>query len=100
MKLNKQILKQIILEELNEMDTPLGKDRLSTADVRSDAVGSAKAQGAQGITSQERGLIKKLNDLLINAAEDTNLASGVVFTRIKQLADELAKQEEQPGEQQ
>ena len=102
MKLSKEKLKQIILEELNEMETQLGKDRLSTADVRSSAVGSAKAQGAQGITSQERGLIKQLSDMLVAGAQESNLLSGTIITKVKQLAAELQKLQKAPaqGEQQ
>jgi len=102
MKLSKEKLKQIISEELNEMEAELGKDRVSTADVRSGASSSAKAQGAQGITSQERGLIKQLSDMLVAGAQESNLLSGTIIARVKQLAAELQKLQKAPaqGEQQ
>ena len=98
MKISKQILKQIILEEMEE----LGADRISATDAKMGGLETGKAQGAQGITSQERGLIKQLSDMLVAGAEETNLGSGTIILKIKQLAAELQKIQKAPaqGEQQ
>ena len=93
MKISKQILKQIILEEMGE----LGKDRLSSADAKMGSLETGKAQSAEGITSQERGLIKQLSDMLVAGAEETNLLSGTIIAKIKQLAAELSKEIKTPS---
>ena len=92
MKISKQKLKQIILEEMGE----LGKDRLSSTDAKMGGVETGKAMGAQGITSQERGLIKQLSDMLVNGAEEANILSGTIIIKIKQLAAELQKIQKAP----
>jgi len=93
MKLSKSKLAQIIREELNSLHedpaTEIGKARASVSQVRSSALDAAAAQAAQGITAQERGLIKQLSDMLVNGAEKTNILSGTIVTKIKQLAAEL-----------
>ena len=98
MKITKTQLKQIIKEEVDA----LGKEKATVSQIRSRATAAAKAQGAQGITAQERGLIKQLSDMLVSGAEETNILSGTVVTRIKQLAAELQKLQKAPaqGEQQ
>jgi hypothetical protein len=98
MKITKTQLKQIIKEEVDA----LGKEKATVSQIRSRAMPAAKAQGAQGITDQERGLIKQLSDMLVSGAEETNILSGTVVTRIKQLAAELQKLQKAPaqGEQQ
>jgi hypothetical protein len=98
MKITKTQLKQIIKEEVDA----LGKEKATVSQIRSRAMAAAKAQGAQGITAQERGLIKQLSDMLVSGAEETNILSGTVVTRIKQLAAELQKLQKAPaqGEQQ
>lgn len=98
MKITKQKLKKIILEEIED----LGKEKATVSQIRQRALDAATAQGAQGITAQERGLIKQLSDMLVSGAEETNILSGTVVTRIKQLAAELQKLQKAPaqGEQQ
>ena len=92
MILTKDKLKQIIREALDEEDqTQLGKATASVSQVRSGALDAATAQGEQGITNQERGLIKQLSDMLVGGAEQTNLLSGSIITKIRQLAAELQK---------
>ena len=92
MKVTKQKLKEIILEELED----LGKEKASVAQARSRALDAASAQGAQGITAHERGLIKQLSDMLVSGAEEANILSGTIITRIKQLAAELQKVQKAP----
>ena len=96
MKITKSILAQIIKEELGrleEMDPSdeFGKATASTSDVRKAGMTAAKEQGEQGITAEERGLIKQLSDMLVGASKETNIVSGTVITKIKALAAELQK---------
>ena len=99
MKISKQILKQIILEELNELenDNEFGQTRMSSTDAKMGGLETGKAQSAEGITSQERGLIKQLSDMLVAGAEETNLLSGTIIVKIKQLAAELSKEIKTPS---
>ena len=102
MKINKDKLKQIIRESLDEMGQPqpeLGKTTASVGQVRADALDAATAQGEKGITSQERGLIKQLSDMLVGSAQEENLLTGTIITRIKQLAAELQKNPPQQPQQ-
>jgi hypothetical protein len=96
MKITKSILAQIIKEELDhieEMESPVefGKAKASTGDVRQAGMAAAKEQGEQGITAQERGIIKQLSDMLVGASKETNILSGTVISKIKHLAAELQK---------
>ena len=98
MKLTKEKLKQIIKEELEsirENPEEFGKAKATAAQVKSGARASAAAQGEKGITNQERGIIKQLVDLLGKSAQNTNLLSGSIMTKIKQLAAELQKAQPQ-----
>lgn len=105
MRLTKEKLKQIIKEELEsirENPEELGKAKATTAQVKSGARAAAAAQGEQGITNDERGVIQQLVGLLGKSAQNTNLLSGTIITKIKQLADELQKvlpQQTQTGAQ-
>ena len=105
MRLTKEKLKQIIKEELEsirENPEELGKAKATAAQVKSGARASAAAQGEQGITNDERGVIQQLVGLLGKSAQNTNLLSGTIITKIKQLADELQKvlpQQTQTGAQ-
>ena len=100
MKINKSTLAQIIKEELEKLSetSPFEKEKLSTSQVRAGALDAASNQGAQGVTAEERGLIKQLSDMLVGGATQTNILSGAVITKIKQLAVELNKViPQQPG---
>ena len=98
MKITKSILAQIIKEELERVEEfntkppiEFGKATASIGDVRYAGTLAAKEQGAQGITAHERGLIKQLSDLLVAGAQETNILSGTVISKIKYLAAELQK---------
>ena len=119
MKINKQVLKKIIKEELENLkenmvdnlkmaaDTDVNRpdktslsSRISTSDVRRDAVDTAKQQVAGGITDEERGLIRNLVKQLSASAGKTNLLSGELSIKIKQLVAALNKVVgDQDGEQ-
>ena len=109
MKITKSILAQIIKEELGRIeeidDVEFGKAQVTTGDVRQAGMAAAKEQGEQGITAQERGIIKQLSDMLVGASKETNILSGTVITKIKHLAAELqkvlptAQPADQPGAQ-
>lgn len=112
MKINKQVLKKIIKEELENLkenpftvddlktaaDTDVNRpdktslsSRVSTSDVRRGAVDTAKQQVAGGITDEERGLIRNLVKQLSASAGKTNLLSGELSIKIKQLVAALNK---------
>ena len=94
MKISKNKLKQIILEEFEtlaedptQLQLPFGGQGQRTAsDDRRDAIGDAAAKAAQGITAQERFAIKKLNDMLVAGATNKNILTGDVVQKIKALA--------------
>ena len=99
MKISKNKLKQIILEEFEtlaedptQLQQPFGtQDRRTAGDDRRDALGDAAAKAAQGITPEERGAIKRLSDMLVSGAAETNILTGNLVTKIRQLAAELQK---------
>ena len=99
MKISKNKLKQIILEEFEtlaedptQLQLPFGtQDRRPAGDDRRDALPDAAAKAAQGITPQERGAIKKLNDMLVAGATNKNILTGDVIQKIKALAVALQK---------
>ena len=100
MKLSKSKLKQIILEEfeaLSESENLNVQGQRTGAEVRRDALGDAAAQGAQGITGQERSIMKQILDLLADGARDGNILSGTIMNKINQLAAELRKVIEEPA---
>ena len=117
MKINKQVLKKIIKEELENLkENPFTVDDLktaadtdvnrpggpgvSTSDVRRDAAATAKQQVAGGITDEERALIRSLVKQLSSGAQKTNLLSGGLTIKIKQLVAALNKVVgDQDGEQ-
>ena len=100
MKITKSDLAQIIKEELsrlnenpNEIKTAkpkqkpvLGKDRTTAGTVTKNAASDARLQAARGITDEERGLIKRLNVMLVNIAGTTNITTGIVMQKIRALA--------------
>ncbi len=100
MKLSKSKLKQIILEEfeaLSESKNVNVQGQRTGADARKDALGDAAAQAVQGITGQERFVMKQILDLLADGARDGNILSGNVMTRIDQLAATLRQLIDEPA---
>ena len=85
MKITKNRLKEIILEELaNEQD-----DKLTTSQARAAAMAAAKGTAAGGIDDKERAIIFTLTKKLQAVARVTNLDSGNIARIITMLNKEL-----------
>ena len=78
-------------KQTEEPPPELGDKTATVGDLRSTAVAGAQETGASGITPKERGLIQQLAKKLTKGAEETNLLSGEVIQKIKQLAAVLDK---------
>lgn len=96
MKITKEQLRQMILEEVEASATPddeqeLGKGKMSTADARKTGMERAKQAGAAGIQPQERDIIDSMQKKLMAAAQEGNIASGTALRIMKRLAHELKK---------
>jgi len=89
MKINKQKLKQIILEEIDTIEE-LETQKVSSSDVRSGAMAAAREQGV-GLTDEERGLIQQLSAMLVAGGKKTNLLSGPLAQKVEQLIAVLQK---------
>jgi len=92
MKINKQKLKQIILEEV---------DKLNTSDLAQQSTDQRKAMRQGGIDDKERAAIATVSQKLAAAAKSGNILSGTLAARLKQLVAEIDKVlgGEQPSQQ-
>tara|TARA_A100001515_G_C4437813_1_gene165933 strand:- start:98 stop:379 length:282 start_codon:yes stop_codon:yes gene_type:complete len=85
MKITKNRLKEIILEELaNEQD-----DKLTTSQAKAAAMAAAKETAASGMDDKERAIIANLTKKLQTAASAKALASGNLARIIAMLNKEL-----------
>ena len=104
MKLTKATLKELIKEELLKEVGDLEVGKTTAADVRRDAAAAAKEQSGSGLTDQERNLIKQVVGLLTQSGGKTDLLSGAIAQKLKQLIPVLQKvageQTEQEGDMQ
>ena len=95
MKITKEKLRQMILEEMETSDVSdekeLGKGRMTAADARKTGMERAKETAASGISSQEREVMANLEKRLMSAAKDGNIVSGRALQLMKLLAKELDK---------
>ena len=86
MKVTKQHLKNLIIEELNEQNKGLNPANYKAQQVRSAAGSQA------GINDQERAILQQVEEKLKQFAQKSNLASGGRVTQLlKQLNTELDK---------
>jgi len=91
MKLTTLELKQIIREELKkvvEVDT-FGK--VGAGEARKAGYEAAKETGKGGVTDQERGIIRKLTQELIQAAKKGNIVQGAALTLARRFSSALEK---------
>jgi hypothetical protein len=96
MKISKEVLKQIIKEEL-------GKDTVSRTDASKDLKQRSRDMISQkGVDNKERGIIQKIEQNLAKLADLTDIKSGNVFAALKRLNAIIEKQiiELEGGEQQ
>ena len=95
MKISKETLKKIILEEL-------GKDTVSRTDASKDLKQRSRDMISQkGVDNKERGIIQKIEQNLAKLADLTDIKSGNVFAVLKRLNGIIEKQitELEGGEQ-
>ena len=99
MKISKEILKQIIKEELEQVD--FGKQRTSRGQASADLKQRSKdMQSQRGVDDKERGIINQIETLLTQLADKTDIKGGAVNSKLKKLYNVL-KQElgEETGEE-
>ena len=82
MKINKQKLKQIILEEVG---------KLSTSDLAQQSTDQRKAMRQGGIDDKERAAIATVSQKLALAAKSGNILGGTLARRLEQLVAEIDK---------
>ena len=93
MKLTTLELKQIIREELKKVVETNGPEftKSTTGETRKSGFEQAKETGKGGITDQERGVIRKVQELLVQGAKMGNILQGNAIRYAKLLAEELDK---------
>tara|TARA_R100000734_G_C3279893_1_gene73772 strand:+ start:227 stop:526 length:300 start_codon:yes stop_codon:yes gene_type:complete len=91
MKISKEMLKQIIKEELEQVD--FGKQRTSRGQASADLKQRSKdMQSQKGVDDRERGIINQIESLLTQLADETDIKGGAVNSKLKKLYNVL-KQE-------
>ena len=86
MKISKETLKKIILEEL-------GKDTVSRTDASKDLKQRSRDMISQkGVDNKERGIIQQIEQNLAKLADLTDIKSGNVFAVLKRLNDIIEAQ--------
>lgn len=84
MKISKEFLKQIIKEELEQVD--FGKKRTSRGQASADLKQRSKdMQSQKGVDDKERGIINQIEDLLTKLADQTDIKGGAVNSKLKKL---------------
>jgi len=98
MKITKQRLKQIIQEEVKDIQE---LQKISSAEM-SKQLGAERSAGATGVSDEEKKLLMDLHRSLKAAALKTNLLSGAIAPFVQKLQAALEKiaplqAEEEPG---
>ena len=91
MKITKNRLKEIILEELAALDEQEPTAKLSGTDARKAAMDAAKGVTTSGIDDAERAIMATIVNKLQKAAAAGMLSSGAVKSKLEMLAVELDK---------
>ena len=91
MKIAKNRLKEIILEELAALDEQEPTAKLSGTDARKAAMDAAKGVTTSGIDDAERAIMATIVNKLQKAAAAGMLSSGAVKSKLEMLAVELDK---------
>lgn len=80
------MIKEAIMQKLNE------NDAMSSAQFRAGRKsGASDSTATRGINNKELGLIQQLDDLLQNAAKETNILSGPISQRLRALMVTIKK---------
>ena len=92
MKISKEILKEIIKEEL-EKAKAFGFDTTSQSDRKKDLKQKYKDASTQkGVDNKERGIVQRIEQKLTKLADLTDIKSGSTFALLKKL-DALMEKE-------
>jgi len=93
MKIDRDTLKKIILEELEAVtsDEPeFGKVRSSRGQASADLKQRSKdMQSQKGVDDKERGIISQIEKLLTQLADQTDIKGGAVNSKLKKLYNVL-----------
>ena len=96
MKISKELLKQIIKEEIEQK--AFGKSTVSRTDASKDLKQRSREMTSQkGVDNRERGIIQRMEQNLAKLADLTDIKSGNVYAILKRLngiiEDQIAKLE-------
>ena len=84
MKITKEHLKQIIKEELDQVD--FGKQKTSRGTAAANLKQRSKdVQSQKGVDDVERGIITQIEQLLTRLADETDIRSGAVSSSLKKI---------------
>jgi len=90
MKISKELLKQIIKEELEQAE--FGKQKTSRGQASADLKQRSKdMQSQKGVDDKERGIITQIEQLLTRLADETDIKSGAVYSNLKKIYNLLQK---------
>ena len=90
MKITKEHLKQIIKEELEQVD--FGKQKTSRGAAATTLKQRSKDMHSQkGVDDVERGIITQIEQLLTRLADETDIKSGPVSSNLKKIYKLLQK---------
>jgi len=87
MKLNKETLREIIKEVLEEEDM----DKLRSGEVEAQSMTQRKAMVQSGIDDHERAAIAVISNRLAQAARSGNILTGPLAIKLKQLNISIKK---------
>ena len=90
MKISKELLKQIIKEELEQAE--FGKQKTSRGQASADLKQRSKdMQSQRGVDDKERGIITQIEQLLTRLADETDIKSGAVYSNLRKIYSLLQK---------
>jgi len=104
MNINRNTLKKIIKEEMSKLaasqvkeeEQKIGQDKATSQELKGAAQAIRGQASASGVSAQERALIMKVNEFLIDAAKQGNIAQTNITRRLEIVLRELAKMSEDP----
>ena len=90
MKISKELLKQIIKEELEQVE--FGKQKTSKGQASADLKQRSKdVQSQKGVDDKERGIISQIENMLTRLANETDIKSGAINSNLKKIYNLLQK---------
>ena len=99
MKISKEMLKEIIKEELQHLDeqeqpeSDFGRDTASKTAISKNLRSRSKEAVKQtGVDNRERGMIQRIEKNLAKLADLTDIKTGKVFSILKKLNDMIEKE--------